>query len=183
MKRLLLAGSAALALTLGASACGSVDPNAAVVNGVAIKARHVEADVAALVKLNAAEGTAPSVRLPGEGVRQILAFEVLATMLETDPANPTTVDQAAIDAASADLGGANGFGEKWQTAPADVRLRLSRAAAITQAAQNAAGGADAYNQRVTELLRTTPVKINARYGSWDITNAAVTPNLPVTTTR
>lgn len=185
MKRLLLAGSAALVLTLGASACGAVQPNAAVVNGKALKARDIEADVAMIVKLNAEEGTPDSVRLPAAGVRSILAFEVLASLFENDAKAPVVVDQAAIDAASGQLAAPapDGFGEKWTAAPAASRDRLAKAVAVSNAAQQRAGDQATYDQMVLALVQAADVKINPRYGVWDPNTAAVVADAPVTTDR
>ena len=183
MRRLLLAGALAASLALGAAACGSIDPDAAVVNGEAIKVRDLETDVAALVKLNAQPGVTPGVALPSAAVRQILSFEILSLLFVTDTAEPISVDGAAIEAASAELGGDNALGPAWLTAPAEVRERLARASAITNAAQQRSGGQAEYNQKVSELLTAAKVTVNRRYGEWDPTTAQVGSLVPPLTTR
>jgi hypothetical protein len=181
MKRLLLAGAAALALTLGASACGSVDPNAAVVHGTAIKVRDIEADVAAIVALNTPDDQSPGIGLPANGVREILSFEIQGLLLEKDPASPIAIDAAALEVASGQF--EEVWPGKWATAPAAVKERLSRAAAAINLAQARSEGADQFSAYMTEMLAASTVKINPRYGSWDPIVGQIAPPIPLTTTR
>lgn len=185
MKRLLLAGSAALALTLGASACGSVQPNAAVVNGTAIKARDLEADAAAVQRALAEPGVKLPIALPADGnsgLRAVLSFEILSLLLRTNPNAPIELDPAAVTTADGEW--SQQFGaEEWAELPSDVRERLATARAVQAAAEAKAQADPTYVEQVNQLLAGTKVVVNARYGSWDATVGQVTALIPVTTDR
>jgi hypothetical protein len=182
MKRLLLAGAATLALALGASACASVDPDAAVVQGVAIKARHLEADAAALASLATDGATTPLVLAADgqNGVRSLLSFEVQSLLLETNPRAPITVDEAAVAAADQQIAAQVGAAG-WGTVPAAAKRRIARAQAIRTAAETRAQTDQAYNDQVGEMFTTAVVKVNPRYGVWSSSNGQVVPaDVPLT---
>lgn len=103
MKRLLLAGAAALTLCLGASACGSIDPDAAVVNGTRTSVRDFES---LLTDLRSAGATGLGVAggaVPAERARQLLSTVVILDLLHDEfGGRGLTVDGTATqDAATA----------------------------------------------------------------------------------
>ena len=101
MKRLLLAGAAALTLCLGASACGSIDPDAAVVNGTRTSVRDFES---LLTDLRSAGATGLGVAggaVPAERARQLLSTVVILDLLHDEfGGRGLTVDATATQSAT-----------------------------------------------------------------------------------
>jgi hypothetical protein len=153
---------------LAASACGSVSPDAAVVNGKAIKVRDIEADVAALVDMGAQPGDPEAVTLPSAGMRRILTVEIIAEILRADLATKgVTVGTDAVQAADAALTAEGAFGPKWTSAPGDVRTRVNTAQATINVATDNAGGDAGFNTLLSTLTQGAKIKVNPRYGTWN----------------
>lgn len=168
MKRALTALAGAVALSFTASACGSVRPDAAVVNGRAIKVRDIEADVATLVRMGAQPGDPEAVTLASAGMRRILTVEIIAEVLRADlQARGVTVDAAAVQAADTSLTGEQAFGAKWTSAPAGVRARINTAQATINVATEAAGGDAGFNTLLSTLTQGAKISVNPRYGTWN----------------
>jgi len=168
MKRALTALAGAVALSFAASACGSITPDAAVVNGHAIKVRDIEADVSTLVDMGAQPGDPAAVTLPSAGMRRILTVEIIAEVLRADLVTKgVTVDAAAVQAADSALTAEGAFGPKWSTAPGDVRTRINTAQATINVATQAAGGDAGFNTLLSTLTSGAKITINPRYGTWN----------------
>ncbi len=168
VQRALTAVVGVAVLSVAASACGSVNPDAAVVNGKAIKVRDIEADVAAIRDLQAAEGEDTPITFGTDALRRILTFEIAAQLLRGDLAGKNiAVDDAARTKAEATFTAEQAFGTRWQSAPADVRRRLVEAQAAIDVATVQAGGDDAVNALIGELLTVANIRVNPRYGVWD----------------
>ena len=101
MKRLLLAGAAALTLGLGASACGSVDPDAAVVNGTRTSVRDFESLLTDLRSAGATGLGEAGGTVPAERARAVLSTVVILDLLHDEySARGLTVDTTATENAT-----------------------------------------------------------------------------------
>jgi len=101
MKRLLLAGAAALTLCLGASACGSIDPDAAVVNGTRTSVRDFESLLTDLRSAGATGLVSDGAAVPAAGARTLLGTVVLLTTIHREyAARGLSVDAATTQEAS-----------------------------------------------------------------------------------
>lgn len=185
VQRALTAAVGVAVLSVAASACGSVNPDAAVVNGKAIKVRDIEADVAAVRDLRVQPGQEAPNTLDAASLRQILTFEIAAQLLRADLATKNvTVDAAARTQAEASFTAEQAFGARWGSAPASVRARLVDAQATIDVATTQAGGADALNALIGTLLTEARIRVNPRYGTWDPNGQQpIAVNAPLLTER
>ena len=131
MKRLLLAGAAALALSIGATSCGSVDPDAAVVNGTHTSVRDLEQTLTLLRKAGVTDLGGDNGTLNADAVRVVLSNVILVNLFRDEFArrnlqigtavtNATTLSPQIFAVQDATL---------WEKLPQDIRTRWDRASA------------------------------------------------------
>jgi hypothetical protein len=134
MKRLLLAGAAALTLSLGATSCAAVDPDAAVVDGTHTSVRDFEALLTDLRSVGAPGLESDGAAVPAAGARSVLGTVVLLSVIHGQYA----ARGLAVDAATAQ--------EATTTAPDVARIDAAAFAKLPKATQ------DMLTQRTAEFL-------------------------------
>ena len=132
MKRLLLAGAAALTLSIGAASCGSVDPDAAVVNGTHTSVRDLEQTLTLLRKAGVTDLGSANGTLNADAVRVVLS-NVIAVNVFRDEFTKRGLQVGAGGAQDASTLSPRIFAVQdvtlWAKLPQDVRDKWDKASA------------------------------------------------------